>query len=432
MSCGKSFSENLIKNKNSVINNAFDVGDIDMYLYTSYLGRVKVKVMKTNNPDFVMLECKVGKNNDITNRVIDAQFNRINLQNNPTLEQLSYYMPVMVSISQNKETYFQIQQQELKKALYNGNKVSHEKHQSYLSKFEKTEPLLYVELTKKFSNLSNMPFNPEYLHSLYVKNSCVDIHFNTTEFLTFLQTKLQSDSINNGKLLLSIYNIPKLDNAFFTGEYMMYGNGDRMFYPMTSIDVSAHELTHGIVQHTAGLEYIGHSGALNESFSDIIGTAFELYLYERFNSNEDQNDDIQGEGDWLCGEDIGKQIKYLRNLQNPDKAEMPQPAIYKGQHWADPNDENMDYGGVHINSGITNRCFFLLTQSLTLNTSLPLLYSCLLKLKKNSDFIDFRDTLLECSPIQIKDIVKKCLSNIGLDENAFSDWNKSPIENRIP
>jgi hypothetical protein len=231
---------------------------------------------------------------------------------------------------------------------------------------------------------------------------------------------------------LSIYNVPKLDNAFFSGEYMTYGNGDKMFYPMTSIDIAAHELTHGIVQHTAGLEYLGHSGALNESFSDMIGTAFELYLYERFNSNDTTTDDIQGEADWLCGEDIGKQIKYLRNLQNPDHSEIPQPATYKGNHWADPNNESSDHGGVHTNSGIGNRCFFLLTESLSLDTSLPLVYNCLLKLKKNSDFIDFRNILLECSPVQIRNIVEKCLDDVGLTSSVVSDWDKSPIENRTP
>lgn len=432
MSCGKSFQQNINTfNFNKSGNNINNIKDkyTDAYLYTAYLGRVKVRVLKTDNPDYILLESNAGKNDDITTRVIDYQFNRINLQSNTGLNQLGYYMPVLVSISQNKETYFEIQKQELQNALLSNNTNSYEKHQSYLKKFELMEPLLYTELNKKFHNMS---FDKEYLHSLYVKNSCIDIHFNTNEFLKFLQDKLRIDSINDKKLVLSIYNVPMLDNAFFNGEYMIYGNGNTMFYPLTSIDVSAHELTHGLVQHTAGLEYIGHSGALNESFSDMIGTAFELHLYEKYNSDADSNNDINGEGDWLCGEDIGKQIKYIRNLQNPNKAEIPQPATYRGKYWANPNNERMDHGGVHINSGITNRLFFLLTEALNLNISIQIVYNCLLKLKRNSDFIDFRNILLQCTPDDNKSIVTKCLNDVGLDDNAVSDWNRSPKRNRIP
>jgi Zn-dependent metalloprotease len=59
---------------------------------------------------------------------------------------------------------------------------------------------------------------------------------------------------------------------------MVFGNGDTQFYPLTSIDVIGHELTHGLIQGLPDLEYKAHSGALNESYADIVGTTFEFYI----------------------------------------------------------------------------------------------------------------------------------------------------------
>lgn len=427
MSCGKQIHENLTSFGESVTNKAFGTDYVNMYLYTAYLGRVNVKVARTEDPNIVMLECMSGRSNDIVLRVIDSQIGRVDFKSRPSLRSLSGIPPAKVNVQENMETFFQIQNMELQKARLARNATGIATHSLYMEKFKKMEPLQHAEFNQKYSSFR---FDPEELRKLYVKNSCVDIHFNTIEFLLFLQSKLRRDSINNGKLLLSIFNEPNLDNAFFSGEYMIYGNGDKIFYPLTSIDVSAHELTHGLVQSTAGLEYLGHSGALNESFSDMLGTALELYLYEKFNTDSDTTNDLQGEADWLCGEDIGKSIKYIRNLQNPEHAEQPQPGTYRGHLWADPNNESADFGGVHTNSGVTNRCFYLLTQSLGINISLPLVYNCLIKLNKLSDLIDFRNTLIECSPDQIKSLVQKCLDGVGLTTQAVSDWYKSPIENR--
>ena len=436
MSCGKHIHETLTAFDKSVTNAPRGSDYVDMHLYTAYLGRVNVKVARTANPNEVMLECMSGRSGDIVLRVIDAQVGRVDYRTRPTLRSLTRVPPTIVNIQENKETFFQIQKIEMMKARASKNKDGMAKQNEVFKKFKMSDPIAYQELNNKYSmglaqnQLQMDAKDPEALRRLYVKNSCVDIHFNTIEYLLFLQTKLNRDSINSGKLLLSIFNVPKLDNAFFSGEYMLYGNGDNMFYPLTSIDVSAHELTHGLVQATAGLEYSGHSGALNESFADMIGTALELHLYEKFNADADTTNDLLGEADWLCGEDIGKAVKYIRNLRDPDQADHPQPATYRGQYWADPNNEAADYGGVHTNSGVTNRCFYLLTEALGLGTSLPLVFICLLRLRARSDMIDFRDTLLECAPESMRAKVVVCLSAVGLTGEAVSDWNKSPAENR--
>lgn len=425
MSCGKRLSSEIdFKKNNIIINNTQPILQYtNKFLYTAYLGRVSVPVLLTNNPNKVLLECKSGLRNDITLRVIDAKLYNINCDDMPPLRGLIGVPPVYINLSENIEVFYQIQLMELQKSKAENDLIGLERHKKYLEKFQNENMSIINQLKIKYALIR---YNPEQLRNLYVKNSYVDVHFQTSLYLKFLQEKLGRESINNNKLLLSICNVPQLDNAFFSGEYMVYGNGKDLFYPLCSIDVSSHELTHGLVESTAGLEYLGHSGALNESFADIIATAFEFWLYKRFNENSDTTDDIHGESDWLIGEDIGKTVKYLRNIRDPTNCEMHQPKEYKGLYWMDPNQEQNDYGGVHNNSGVTNHCFYQFTQSLGIDTTLPIFYNCLLRLNRYSDFIDFRNTIIECTPDPHKISAQKCLDCVGLNTSAVSDWNKSP------
>jgi hypothetical protein len=430
MICGHKIYKDLHAVNKSVTATSFTTVYKTVQLYTAYLGQVSVRVGETKDINKVLMECKgVGSASDIIIRELDAEVSRIDPNANPSLRALASKPPAVVDIAENKESFYQLQHAELQKAFESNNQTGITQHQKALDKFNIMEPVLSNQFAKKYDNVK---FTDEQLRTLYVKCCVVDIHFNTSCYLDFLQEKLNRPSINNEKLLISVYNVRNLDNAFFTGEYMIYGNGDNMFYPLSCIDVTGHELGHGLVQATAGLNYEGHSGALNESFADVLGTAFEFWLYNKFNEDVDPNDDILGDADWLVGEDIGATVKYLRNMRDPDKAEMPQPAIYRGQYWADPNNMSNDEGGVHINSGISNRCFTLLSDAITINTSLSIFYSCLLKLHPGSDFIDFRNTLLSETPENLRDQTRKCLDTVGLTSNAFSDWNKSPPQNRQP
>ena len=146
------------------------------------------------------------------------------------------------------------------------------------------------------------------------------------------------------------------DNAFWNGDQMVYGDGDgRLFNRFTiAIDVMAHELTHGIVDYTAGLNYEGESGALNESFSDVFGT-----LVKQRSLNQTVND-----ADWLIGAGqlaSGVDGVALRSMAAPGTAYNDrvlgkdiQPAHYSNLYRG-----TSDHGGVHINSGIPNRAFYL-------------------------------------------------------------------------
>jgi Zinc metalloprotease (elastase) len=146
------------------------------------------------------------------------------------------------------------------------------------------------------------------------------------------------------------------NNAFWNGTQMVYGDGDgEIFQRFTrSIDVIGHELTHGVTQYEAALEYEGQAGALNESFSDVFGSMIKQYVLK-------QNVD---KADWLIGESLfTKKVKgiALRSMKEPGTAyddptigKDPQPA-----HMRNYVKTSSDNGGVHINSGIPNRAFYL-------------------------------------------------------------------------
>jgi Zn-dependent metalloprotease len=146
------------------------------------------------------------------------------------------------------------------------------------------------------------------------------------------------------------------DNAFWNGEQMVYGDGDgRLFTDFTGpLDVTGHELTHGVTQYTAGLAYYGQSGALNESLSDVFGSLIKQYHLGQ----------TAEEADWLIGAGLLAPSVHgvaLRSMKEPgtayDDAELgkdPQPANMSGYVRT-----HSDNGGVHINSGIPNRAFYL-------------------------------------------------------------------------
>ncbi len=129
-------------------------------------------------------------------------------------------------------------------------------------------------------------------------------------------------------------------NAYWNGEQMAYGDGDGVEFRELSgdLDVVGHELSHGVTEATSNLIYQNESGALNEAFSDIMGTAIEYY---------------NGTGNWTIGEDIDILSNGFRNMANPDEDGDP-------SHYADRYTGTSDNGGVHTNSGIANHWFYLL------------------------------------------------------------------------
>lgn len=168
-----------------------------------------------------------------------------------------------------------------------------------------------------------------------------DAHFAAEKCYDYYMNIHNRNSYNGNGAILNIYmNVGSGFNAYWDGSSMNYLNGSSSNgnKPLTALDVGGHEMTHGVVQSAAGLQYSYQSGALNESFADIFGTALEFYA----NINPD----------WTMGEDFNY---VIRNMQNPNQYQ--QPDTYQGQYWYTSSGDN---GGVHTNSGVQNFWFYLL------------------------------------------------------------------------
>ncbi|MFE7132645.1 M4 family metallopeptidase [Streptomyces sp. NPDC057638] len=162
-------------------------------------------------------------------------------------------------------------------------------------------------------------------------------------------------------LVASVHYSRKYANAFWDGEQMVFGDGDGEIFLDFSIpvDVIAHELAHGLTQYTANLDYFAQSGALNESVSDVFGSLVKQYTL----------DQTADQADWLIGAGLlAPRVTgvALRSLKEPGTAydddvlgKDPQPGSMD-----DYVHTGRDNGGVHINSGIPNRAFYLLATEL--------------------------------------------------------------------
>ncbi|MFD0992236.1 M4 family metallopeptidase [Tenacibaculum geojense] len=185
-------------------------------------------------------------------------------------------------------------------------------------------------------------------------NAALDAHWGAEmTYDYFLQTYNRNSFNGNGAVIKSYvhfdlveYGYPSQDNAFWNGSVMTYGDGTS-FSPLTSIDVTAHEIGHAVCTYTANLVYSYESGAMNEGFSDIWAAAVEHFA--KGNGSETAPDNAI----WLIGDEIGGPI---RSMSNPNAH--GQPDTYQGTNWYTGSGDN---GGVHYNSGVLNHWFYLLT-----------------------------------------------------------------------
>ena len=197
----------------------------------------------------------------------------------------------------------------------------------------------------------------------------------------FLKNHGRRGIFPDGRSIHSVIHVTEdgepVDNAFWNGVLMGFGDGRDKFKPLAgALDVAAHEMTHGIIEHTVNLEYRFQSGALNESFCDIFGAMVD-------------------DDDWLMGEDIVNKAYYpsgaMRNLQNPHNGGGYgwQPA-HMDEYQELPG--NKDHGGVHINSGIPNRAAYLVAEAIGREKTSQIYYHILDSryLAPRSQFIDCR------------------------------------------
>jgi Zn-dependent metalloprotease len=178
----------------------------------------------------------------------------------------------------------------------------------------------------------------------------------------FYRDVLQRNSIDDHgmRLLGYVHRGYHYNNAFWDGQEMVFGDGDgEIFTDFTgSLDVIGHELTHGVTEHTAGLEYHTQSGALNESMSDVMGSVVKQWHLRQ----------TAEQADWLIGAEVftpDVDADALRSMKAPGTAydnklfgKDPQPD-HMDRYVDLPDTDDGDNGGVHVNSGIPNKAFYL-------------------------------------------------------------------------
>lgn len=192
-----------------------------------------------------------------------------------------------------------------------------------------------VDFTDADNNWNNVNTNKD--------QYATDAHWGAEKTYDYYLNKYGRNSIDNAGFTIKSYVHYSTNyfNAFWDGSRMTYGDGSSTDgnKPLTALDVCGHEISHGLTSFTSNLAYSDESGALNEGFSDIFGTAIEFYARP-------------AKADWLIGADF----YTIRSMSNPNA--YSQPDTYKGTYWYTGTSDN---GGVHTNSGVLNFWFYLLS-----------------------------------------------------------------------
>lgn len=150
----------------------------------------------------------------------------------------------------------------------------------------------------------------------------------------------------NQVLVMKVHYGNSYENAFWDGSSMTFGDGASTFYPLVSLDVTGHEISHGFTEQHSNLEYSGQSGGMNEAFSDMAGEAAEYF-------------DRNGNNDWLVGAEIFKSSSgALRYMCNPTQ---DGTSIDNASNYYDGLD-------VHYSSGVYNKAFCTLAKTSGWNT----------------------------------------------------------------
>ena len=269
--------------------------------------------------------------------------------------------------------------------------------------------------------------------------TAVSVHANMEDVYEFYRRTLQRDSFDgDGAQIRISYNQHDLTNAFWWSKIQQFVFGDGGGFTK-ALDVMAHEFTHAVVSYIVGngndktLIYEGESGALNESFADIMGCLAEYGAIEGKSSD----------GLWLIGEDSDNTI---RSLSSPKDYSWSIDSGEKGvfpNHYSDrytgANDSDHDNGGVHINSSIFNHAAYLMINSGRTRNSVSdwakVFYRALYRLEEDADFKDARAAVIAAAK-QCKfskselQAIADAFDAVGITGNAlvYADltWDSAP------
>jgi Zn-dependent metalloprotease len=249
-------------------------------------------------------------------------------------------------------------------------------------------------------------------NNVWSNPTAVSSHFNAGKSYDYYKTVFNRNSINGkGGTVTSFINVTdggrSMDNAYWNGEAMFYGNGSQAFKPLArGLDVAGHEISHGVIQNTANLKYQGEPGAMNESFADIFGCMIDR-------------------DDWQIGEDVinGRTIfptGYLRDMANPHNGGTNINSNgWQPQHVSEKYNGTQDNGGVHTNSGITNYAYYLFASNGSVGKAFAeqVFYRALsVYLVASSKFIDLRSAVEQ----SCKDLYPNNAAVLAAAQTAFT------------
>ncbi len=185
----------------------------------------------------------------------------------------------------------------------------------------------------------------------------VDAHFYTGLVYDYLLDSLGRNGIKDSGYGMEVYAVSAItdeDNAFWNGSYVTFTGWSEGRRSLAGCpDVAAHEWGHGVTTNTSGLWYMKESGALNESFSDMIGTAFE-FAHPELDTP-----------DWLVAENGDPSGIPFRSMSDPHLYGDPDYYGTSDPYWMDvvycETGSDNDQCGVHTNSGVGNKWFYLLS-----------------------------------------------------------------------
>ncbi len=267
--------------------------------------------------------------------------------------------------------------------------------------------------------------------NIFRNPTAVSAHYNASVAYDYFRQRHGRLAIDGaGGNVLSIINVvnedgSEMDNAYWNGAFMAYGNGDRIFTPIAGgLDVGGHEMSHGVIGSTAKLVYRDQPGAINEHIADVFGFLIE-------------------DEDYRLAEDVVIPTGFyssgaMRNMADPHNGGTQ---LWDGGWQPNHMDEfysgTEDNGGVHINSGILNRAFSILTDELGRNAAGDIYYDALTKyLTASAQFIDLRRAVVRSAQDLFGDnevqVVQQAFDAVGVSDGQIpddGDENPDPLPN---
>ncbi len=268
-----------------------------------------------------------------------------------------------------------------------------------------------VTLDLKSADLSaqSQIYYVESTNNTWSDPSTVSAQYNAAVTYNYFRTVFGRNSIDDsGMTIISVVHVTSngqpMDNAYWNTKLMVYGDGYQFYKPLAgALDAGAHEMTHGVTQHSANLEYLDQSGALNESISDAFAVMVDTL-------------------NWTIGENVIKDLTdyptgALRDMADPHNGGAPGSMAWQPSSMSEYVSTTDDNGGVHTNSGIPNHALYLVASSIGRAKASRIWYRALTDyLTRSSQFIDARISTVQAAT----DLYGSSSSEVSAVKNA---WN---------